>query len=441
MAIGQQNALNNMGGFSNPRGINFSGTSVAPLDQPMQGTAPNLTTPISGGAPIQTPYTIPAAIPTGTLNSNEPGSLAPSLPKVSAPVGGTSSTSYTDPYTGKSYQQGVNPLTNQPYNQTAPTGSQGPTGSSTPTGLPSLSSNVPYPGAPSGTQANNLNAVALAGQMTPQEAFYNQQATQLRNAQLYGQVDPYAEAGFYNASTGVLPDLNRPDLAGRAPGTQGLYSNLAGIGAASAQQGYANALQQQGYGLQSASTIAGLTAPQQAGYGSYLYNPATGQQIQNGVSPITGGIAQGQINAGQNLVSTAQAIGKAEPVAQNLDTLINSNSINPTDLTYANGAINWLKSNAGTSAQQAAITEFNGQLNDLASTLAPALGIPGGATTDFKTSLGQSIVNGLQNGQSIQQSLQYFIQQAQAGAQGSLSGAQNPIGVINGGTSSGLYNF
>lgn len=209
--------------------------------------------------------------------------------------------------------------------------------------------------------------------------------------------------------------------------------------------------------LNATTTAASLAAPQPYSPTTIPYSPSTGTFgpiAANGATPGpnggTGGVAagqiEGQINAGANSVPIAQAIGKAQPVAANLDTLVSTNGINPTDITYANGAINFLKSNFGTPAQQAAITEFNGQVNDLASTLAPALGVPGGATTDFKAQLGQSIVNGLQNGQSVQQAIQYFIQQAGQGAAGSLAAAGNPNGTINsaatGSTASaGGYNF
>lgn len=211
--------------------------------------------------------------------------------------------------------------------------------------------------------------------------------------------------------------------------------------------------------VNAATTAASLAAPQPYSPTTIPYSPSTGTFgpiAANGAVPgptgatggVGAGIISGQIAAGQNIVPVAQAIGKAEPVAANLDSLINTNNINPTDITYANGAINFLKSNFGTAAQQSAITEFNGQVNDLAQTLAPALGVPGGATTDFKTHLGQSIVNGLQNGLSVSQSIQYFITQAAQGAQGSITAASNPEGTISsaaaggtGSTSAGGYNF
>ncbi len=244
-------------------------------------------------------------------------------------------------------------------------------------------------------------------------------------------------------------------------GREGVLGRLYSSQLSNAQTALQNALTGQGQQIQAGSALlGGGLSSQGQGIGGLgqntafaqpqnqfgiLTNPLTGEPInQNpgglGSVAYTGGQIQGQMQAGANSVPIAQAISKAQPIAQNLDTLIQTNHINTADTTWGNALNNYIRTNV---SSDSAITEFGGQINDLAQTLAPALGVPGGATTDFKTALGQSIVNGLQKGASVSQSIQYFIQQAQQGAQGAQQGALNPNATINGtnNTNNSIFNF
>lgn len=394
-------------------------------------------------------------IPTNIANSNQPGSMASSInppvaysssgapyspvPKTTAPIGGGNSTTAAP---------STSATPSEPPMYDSNTGMITDYGKSKQSSQPSQPNAYgPYPNASQGSFQSNLNAVAQAANTNP----IGQGAANA--SALYGmlgqnaQLQPFA-GGQTQGLNQSFANLTRPQSTGNLQGEEGLFNTQNAIFQNAANTSAQQALQQQGYGLQGAENIAGLTAPQPYGITSTPYQPGTGQfgqlagsaaSVGNGL--VGAGILQGQLNAGQNLVQNAQAIGKAIPIAQNLDSLIKQNNINPTTLTAGNALINFLRTNIGSDP---AVTEFGGQINDLASTLAPALGIPGGATTDFKTSLGQAIVNGLQSGQSVSQSVQYFIQQAQQGAQGAYNGATNPLGTIYGGqgtTSAGGYNY
>lgn len=216
-------------------------------------------------------------------------------------------------------------------------------------------------------------------------------------------------------------------------GTQGLINNrianqenaytnamnaaLAKMGAATSQQ----QTQQSGLGV-----AGGLTQPQLAGPTNVPFNPAEGNFGspaanafgQNGLTGV--GMLQGQIGAGQQYVQNQAIIGKVQPMVKNLDSLISQEGINPHDVTFLNQLDQWSRGTLSSSA----IPKFQGQLNDIVASLAQILGVPSSATSDFRTQMAGSIVNGLQNGQSISDSVNYFLQQAQEASKGYLQGAQ-----------------
>lgn len=396
----------------------------APLQQP---------TALKTTAPASSTSTAPAPLTASQLNQIAQGSGfqggsfsstgLPATPQTSIPTNVQSST-------------GASPLLNNIGGNNS--GVANPNGQGTlPITNPNPQPNPTAPTAPPPQTAptnSGLLTQIQQGASQPSQAYldsvkqaedYNQQLTQSRqneaNALALNAQNPIP-LEFQQGRGQVLQNQYTQQQAALGAGFQGA-SNL--VGAANTQQ------QTQQAGLLGA---AGLTYP--TSQFGVLTNPQTGQPISGGVGGNTpgqaayyGGQIAGQQQAGANSVATAQAIAKAQPIASNLDTLISQNDINPTDVTWANGLLNFLRTNVGSDPK---VVEFGGQVNDLAQTLAPALGVPGGATTDFKTQLGQSIVNGLQNGQSVSQAIQYFITQAQQGAQGAQSGALNPNATIQG---------
>lgn len=426
MAYANSGFNNNGSGLSNPNGYSFSGISAAPLDKPLTGY--QQTRPLAGQPAVTSSYQIPAALPSSAVqHPTVPAGLQPATHTVTTNPDGTSTTKQTFDTSGAS------------------------SGDTKP-GLIDPNASA-YGGGTPGTNANNGSNFSQNVNNINQAAQTNPGGQGAANASaLYGILGNNAGlipfSGNQQSLNQSFADLTRPQSTGNLAGEEGLFNTQDAIFQNAANTSAGQALQNKQSNIGAAENVAGVTAPQQTSITSGIYQPGSNTFGQfagaaggaNGAGQV--GLINSQINAGENAGTAAQAIGKAIPIANNLDNLIQTNGINPTNLTFANGAIQSLEANAGSPAQQAAITEFNGQINDLAQTLAQTLGNPGGATTDFKTSLGQSIVNGLQNGQSIQQSIQYFIQQAAQGALGAFSASQNPLGTLNGASqNSSLYHF
>ena len=222
-----------------------------------------------------------------------------------------------------------------------------------------------------------------------------------------------------------------------------LSGQLAGAQSAAQTATGQQATQQQGLGV-----AAGLAAPQPAN-ALGVFNPTTGQYEQygggQGGGAVQAGTVMGQIQAGQTGAMNQAILGKVTPMAQNLNTLISQENINPTDVTFLNQLNQWGRGTLSDSA----IPKFQGQLNDIVSSLSGILGIPSSATSDFRTQMAGAIVNGLQSGKSVADSVNYFVQQAIQANQGYLAGARGatstgiPAGgsAGQGGISAGGYNF
>lgn len=147
-----------------------------------------------------------------------------------------------------------------------------------------------------------------AGQATPLEQQYIDRIQKAQGFKNVGALAPFAEAGMY---AGGEPNadalITQPDLAGRAGATQGLFNNLsniygsqatqgllaantiAGRGLDAAQSGLAGAQTQAGRAQTGASTVLDATLPGQQSPTTQLYDPITGQPIQQ----VGGGIAGG----------------------------------------------------------------------------------------------------------------------------------------------------
>ncbi len=167
-------------------------------------------------------------------------------------------------------------------------------------------------------------------------------------------------------------------------------------------------------------------------------SPITGQPVSGNLGSLASlaGQVSGAQQVGQQSVLNQAVINKVIPMAANLDNVIKTKNINPSDTTLINQIQNWGRTNI---FSDPSIPEFQGQLNDIVTSLSGVLGVPSSATSDFRTQLAGAIANGLQNGQSISDSVNYFVQQAQQANAGYASGATSPIGGTQTGQSN--YNF
>lgn len=209
-------------------------------------------------------------------------------------------------------------------------------------------------------------------------------------------------------------------------------------GAATGQQG----TQQLGLGAAGALAQPSYLAPGQSPYSptSNQYGQLAGTQGGSGGLQGIGNIS-GQIGVGQNVAQLNSYLGGAQVVGNNLNDLITQNNINPTGLTYANGALQF----GAQAMSNPAYQKFTGQINDFIGSLAPILGV-GGSVTDMKTRMSSQIVNALQSGSTIKDVVSYFLDQAKQKVQGLSSGGGAGVGSqssgnSNGSVSAGGYNF
>lgn len=234
-----------------------------------------------------------------------------------------------------------------------------------------------------------------------------------------------AQTALQNALTGNAQEQAAFTGAGN------LANSSAGI--ATGQQ----ATQQSGL-----AAAGGLSQPQQVGPTNVPFNPAEGTYGapaanafgQGGLQGV--GALQGQIGVGQNVTQLNSYLGGANVVGQNLQQLIADNNINPTDLTYANQALQFGADKMSNPAYQ----KFAGQINDFVASLAPILGV-GGSATDMKTQMSSQIVNALHSGSTISQVVQYFLDQAKQKVQGLSAGGGAGVGSspAGGGTTFGSF--
>lgn len=206
-------------------------------------------------------------------------------------------------------------------------------------------------------------------------------------------------------------------------GAGNLANTSAGV--ATGQQG----TQQQGLGA-----AASLSQPSYLAPGQSPYSPTTGQygtiagtQAGSGGLQNIGNIS-GQIGVGQNVAQLNSYLGGAQTVGNNLNDLITQNNINPSSLTYLNGALQF----GANAMSNPAYQKFAGQINDFVASLAPILGV-GGSSTDMKTQMSAQIVNALQSGSSIKDVVSYFLDQAKQKIGGLSAGGGAGVGSGNSG--------
>ena len=268
-----------------------------------------------------------------------------------------------------------------------------------------LGQTASQPSAQYTTAENNANAAQaqlqqLQSAQAQQDALIGGSRTNVSEAQ--------GEAGLYNTQMIGQENAASTALAG--------YQNQAGIatGQQSAQQ--------------SGLAAAGALAQPQPGQNplTQSYNPLTNSYSPLAISGAGANAATDIENYGslqqQQAIGAAAAqnnsyLGGAQVAASNLQNLITSNNLNPSSLTFANGALQL----AGQYTSNPAYAKLPGAINDFVTSLAPILGA-GGNVTDAKTQMASQFVQMLQSGSTINDVVQYFTQQAQTKITGMANG-------------------
>lgn len=133
----------------------------------------------------------------------------------------------------------------------------------------------------------------------------------------------------------------------------------------------------------------------------------SGGQYSPGNASINYGL-QGTQAAQQAAYQSASQ--QANALSGQLQTLITSSKINPSNLTAVNGIIQGVSNFASDPNYQ----QFSNLLTDIASRYAQVLTPTGGNVTDYKAQTAQGLLSGLASGQSISQVLGTLDQQAKA---------------------------
>ena len=291
--------------------------------------------------------------------------------------------------------------------------------------------------------SNNADVVAQQQKIQDLTNQYNGMSTAIS-----GGATNLAEAG---GEQGLLQNLYASNLGAEQQGLANILSGNAQQQTAYNEAGglantaASNATSQQGTQQSGQAAAARLAQPQQVSPTNVPYNPtsntygspaatAYGSNGTDGLQSV--GNISGQIGIGQNVAQLNSSLGGAQVVGQNLNKLISDNNINPTALTFANGALQL----GAQYTSNAAYQQFQGQINDFIASLAPILGA-GGNVTDMKTQMSSQIVNALQSGQSIQDTVNYFLDQAKQkiGGLSAGGGAGQSNGTNN--TTNSQYNW
>jgi len=315
------------GGTTSP-----AATSTAPKTA-TSGLFPNLGAGIASMMQPSKAGLLSAPTVTTAQNSTMAGSTAP---KTTAPVQQQSqvtnldNNAHTYSYGGQNYA--LNPATNRyeavqgtsytapAYNPQQPQQSQ----------APQAGTSLDY-----ATQIQNLAKLSA-----PEEQYLRDKA-QITQDQQAKNINQYAEANLQSG----LPDIERPDLIGRFPATQGLYdakTNLAGITAAiPAQVAQASRLAQ----LQATQGLLTASLPAQQSLTNTLYNPITGQNTQGAGNDLSSrsqlaanvGLVPQYLNELNQAKTAINTIGQNEQLFNNF---LSTTNVNPSDVTAINSLLN-----------------------------------------------------------------------------------------------------
>ncbi len=206
----------------------------------------------------------------------------------------------------------------------------------------------------------------------------------------------------YAQQTGNI-EANRAGLSMQG-GQEGILNRLFAAKQGAAQTALSSALTSQQLQQQALGQAAGLAAPQPYGITTTPFQPATGTfgTMPGGTS---GAFGAGQIAENVNIGGQYQQASTAANVASGYEDTIKNymvqNNLNPSNLTVANGVIQWLRGEVGDPKYQT----LANYINEYSNNAATALGISGGNVTDFKLGIAQSLLNPKASAQSMSEVL------------------------------------
>jgi hypothetical protein len=362
----------------------------------------------------------PARIPVAPTN---PGLLStPKAPvkKITTPDGTT--TEYHKPDTTQ-YAGGLAPddpsnafntATGQPnpnYKPPAPpVNSNAPVNTTAPGTVGNPGTNFPQNLANVQTASNLINNPEYAGLAKENNELY-QESLGGQTAGVGG--TPIPGVGTNNAN---YQGLFAPQSTASLTGKENVFNTnnaiqMAGNAAEEGQLLNAGQLQTQG-----AENVAGLTAPQQIGALSGVYNPGTNTFAQGvGSAAGTGGLAgvgalQQQQQQGADVQTMTSSLNQTSSlIDKTKKDIANNPQFNATPVPLANALEGWLATNTVSSPQYANIIN---DLSEIANTIAPVLGVPGNPT-NMKTIIATELVPKLLQGQDIGTVLDNLEQNAQ----------------------------
>lgn len=236
-------------------------------------------------------------------------------------------------------------------------------------------------------------------------------------------------AGFLTQQTGLQGLLQNQFNQGQAALSAQEQSAASRLSAANTQQ----QLQQ------SALTGAiGANAPiTGVPYGTQVYNPSTGQFTSGGTA-FQGGQVAGEQALGQQYAQNVSANNQALGIKNQIVSFLNATPINPSQFTDLNSVIGLLSGKVS----DPKYTQLSAQLTEYLNTLAPILGV-GGDTTNLKTQIAQSMLDGRMQPKAIvdvlntiEQTAQTKLNQQKLGG-GTQTNTSNP-NIVN--TSAGPIN-
>lgn len=222
-----------------------------------------------------------------------------------------------------------------------------------------------------------------------------------------GQQAAKGEAAYATTGTSPVGEGNSAVIAQTAAQQQ---SALA-AGESAALQGTGQQLTAEQQAASGLNTAAGQIAPQLGQKGTQEYYSPLDGSSGGGSSAFSGGVAQGQQALGAQYAQMNAANQAAKSVSGTITNYLSANpDLNPSNATAANSLLQWAQ---GKQLGDARYQTLYGYLNDYTAKIATVLGV-GGDTTNLKTEIAQSMVNGLAQGQSIIQVMNNINAQADA---------------------------
>lgn len=205
-------------------------------------------------------------------------------------------------------------------------------------------------------------------------------------------------AGFLTQQTGLQGQLNNQFNTVQGALANQYQGATNRISAANTQQATQQSALNQAAGL--AAPVTGVS------YGTQVYNPQT-NSFTSGGSAFQGGQVAGEQALGQQYAQNVSANNQAMAVKNQVMSFLNTTPINPSQFTDLNSVIGLLSGKVS----DPKYTQLSAQLTEYLNTLAPILGV-GGDTTNLKTQIAQSMLDGRMQPAAIAQVLNTIEQTA-----------------------------